>query len=1253
MKDRIHFIITLICGICSFQSLYAQWCITSMPNQWQMPVGNVHLTFEDRRGYQWYATDGGGVCRDNGYQIDVIKRGLPSLQIRQLAEDTCGNIWVGTAAGLCRIDAQTLQVNPHLTPAATCAPFVTQPIQAVTATPRGDIWVASGNLLGRFNAHGQCLHIYVVKNPKNENSINSLYVDAQQRLWALLSRIGLMVLDTSTQQFKQCVWNGGDPIEMIDDPVNGGYWVGTWASGVVHYNENGQIIPVTPSFNCLDLCLDSTGTTLFTTDMNHLRQWDVNKGGKLTENTAVRRLVPSGRLILDKMQRDASGNIWVAAYTPHTFFLSPVDSSRMVTSIHQLSRCLLQEENMRLLPHNLIVEGDNIWFWQGRIGLFHYSTHEGLKKVKGIRPPEHLSRMEKCVHRRGVWLAQKSSLYCIAYDSRDGFSLEKIIDIPDGDCIYSICDAGNGKIWLGTNCSVLGYDLNKRAFFYKKATSDCVLFLQLDRQGNPHWILENKTLFTTLASSQDGTLWWGDNDGYIYIQTNTDTVPRKVYQAIPGETINRICVDRQGHVWSLSDQNVNEYHPQTQLGRTLNAAHPDLALDFFRSICIADNGVYVGGAGNVTQIASLEALNTPGEHKLPVVTTLLSDGELYVPSLREEVRVDARVKVLELRLSTLDIRYANYIRYAYRIKELQQNFTTLPIGENNVQLLLSSPGNYTFEVRATDNDGVWTPAYTLLTLQKLPYWWQTIWAYIGYAVLVLAILAFVLWRWMIAQQRKRNEKMQLQLADMKLKFFTNISHELRTPLTLIITPLENMVNKTGGADLKPILKQALHLLQLINSLLDFKKIDSGAMRLENKIGDVISFVHTEVEAFQSQALQQRIKLVVEAPEGTLYAEFDHSKLHHILENLLSNAIKYNHPDGSVIVSLTIQDNLFQIVVKDTGIGIPESQQAHIFDRFYQATNHPMNSGTGIGLNVAMEYAKLMGGNLSVTSREGEGSIFTLSCVMNVVSQSPVEVSAGKPNVKGSSLLIVEDHEEFRTFLFNELSAQGYKVLQAGNGMQALEVLNQYPDIDIIVSDVMMPLMDGIEMCKKLKGDVHTSHIPVILLTAQWGTSGMLEGYDAGADIYLTKPFSIAVLLNRIAHLMEQSKKRHHAFLHSVELKSDALAKNDIDRDFLNRAVALVEQHLDQTDYSVERFAADLHTERTNLYRKLQNLTGQNPSEFIRTIRLKKAAVLLQQDKMPVSDVAYQCGFSTPSYFATCFKKMFGLTPAEYQTNNKR
>ena len=501
---------------------------------------------------------------------------------------------------------------------------------------------------------------------------------------------------------------------------------------------------------------------------------------------------------------------------------------------------------------------------------------------------------------------------------------------------------------------------------------------------------------------------------------------------------------------------------------------------------------------------------------------------------------------------------------------------------------------------------------------------------------------------------------------MKFKFFTNISHELRTPLSLIILPLESVMKEMEGSPLMPKLQtmhnNASHLLSLVNHLLDFRKLEMGGERLNLKSGNISEFIQGILISFKDAAQKSNIMLSIEDTIEKPMMVFDDTQMQKIVNNLLSNALKFTPEGGFINVKLSqTADKVMILEVSDTGIGIPKKDIANIFDRFYRSGNTELRTGSGIGLSLVKQYAEMHSGSISVSSEEGKGSTFTLRIPMNLAAEAieetaAVEATGTETIVEQPSeiqkddrrhIMVVDDNPDFREYLVGELS-DIYEVTSAADGRQCIDMLKTV-NPEIIICDVMMPHMDGFEVVKAIKSNIETSHIPVILLSARTSEDIRLEGYETGADAYLTKPFKLDILLARVKNLIDERKRRIESFSQGVEISPAEVTITTIDQKLMTRIMQSIEKNMDNADYSVEELSSDVGMHRMNLYRKLQSIAGMTPSEFIRTVRLKRAAQLLKSDpNLTVAEVSDMVGFNTQKYFSKYFKEMFGMTPSQFR-----
>lgn len=605
----------------------------------------------------------------------------------------------------------------------------------------------------------------------------------------------------------------------------------------------------------------------------------------------------------------------------------------------------------------------------------------------------------------------------------------------------------------------------------------------------------------------------------------------------------------------------------------------------------------------------------------------------------------------------------------------QKEFTFLPAG------------NYTFRLKAMDTYHRVHPEVSY-SFRVLPPWYQSVWAYLLYA-LAGGLLIWLIFRMRFKRLKREKQKLEQivkertrevalqaeelrELDQVKSQFFANISHEFRTPLTLVLGPLENRLQQKEQPklhELQIMHRNAKRLERLINQLLDLSRIESGKLQLQPQNGDIIAFLKALSSSFSSHAEQRDIEFQLNFPKEGLDCSFDPDKVEKIAYNLLSNAFKFT-PDGGLVevkVKKTEKEIFFE--VKDSGQGIPADELPHIFDRFYRSSDarKKEQEGTGIGLALTKELVKLHRGRIHADSQIGRGSTFTVALpvvpakstegksIPAIPSQTGAIVEGKKgminplPVVAEQEdrpiLLVVEDNEDLRAYMANILSPQ-FRILEAGDGRQGFDLAkSKVPDL--IISDLMMPEMDGIELCGQLKTNETTSHIPVILLTAKANRESKLEGLSTGADDYLIKPFNAEELKVRVKNLIDQRKLLQQRFSKTVVLKPRDIAINSMDEVFLEKVMAIIEKNMDNADFSVEDFQKAIGMSRMQLHRKLKALTNHSTTEFIRIQRLKRAASLLEQNGGNVSEVCYQVGFNSLSYFTKMFKEQFGVTPSKY------
>lgn len=642
--------------------------------------------------------------------------------------------------------------------------------------------------------------------------------------------------------------------------------------------------------------------------------------------------------------------------------------------------------------------------------------------------------------------------------------------------------------------------------------------------------------------------------------------------------------------------------------------------------------------------------------------------------LLNEITMDYSDSNFALEVSSMDYNSLHKLQYAYRLNKDEE---WVKLEGNRIYFNKLSPGTYQLEVKVYENNNSYKNSKaSCLTIHVLPPFWLSVPAYIGYTLLLAGVIIFFFLKMKrkhirnLSQQKREMEIIQQhEMDEAKMRFFTNVSHDLRTPLSLIIIPLEKLLSsnleKGVKEELELIHRNSETLLNEVNQLLDFRKLDQQKTQLMLSHGNLSDFVKEVCGSFIPQAVKKGINIRLHINETKMDMDFDRNKIQRILLNLLSNAVKYNYENGEVIVALDkITANgteNAQIQVADTGIGIKDENKDKIFDRFFQEQHSTTTYiGNGIGLHIVKEYVTMHHGTITVENHIPQGTIFTITLpvthnyAVNDEKQDEAEIRekavdevSDTTDTHKTSLLIVEDNDDFRNFLINCLKGT-YQVFDAPNGKEALEIL-AHQSIQIVISDVMMPEMDGMELCRKIKTDIRYSHIPVILLTARTADEHELSGLKEGADDYITKPFNLEILLLRIQKILKWTKNNHEKFK-TIDISPSEITVSSLDEQLIEKAVRAVEENMDNSEFSVEELSSYVGMSRGHLYKKLIMITGKSPLEFIRILRVKRGKQLLEQSQLNVSQIAYQIGLS-PKQFAKYFKEEFGYVPSEYIKNN--
>lgn len=851
--------------------------------------------------------------------------------------------------------------------------------------------------------------------------------------------------------------------------------------------------------------------------------------------------------------------------------------------------------------------------------------------------------------------------------------------------VRCLCETAEGVILIGTTGGLLSCSTDFARpeairFFhnvcderYSSLSNNDILDITQTRSG--------KLLVTTLSGGinvPDGGSSLSERLAFKHYNATNGQLPDLSLSTIE---------DAGGNIWIISENKVSkfdaalnlleEYTDQMQMAETkpiLSSSGKLLLGSLYGALCITSDELHKSDFVPPIVFSHLDIyLNNTSRRQ-----------DIYNNRVVQHLQADERN--FTITFAALDYVNSPAIKYAYRIKGLNDQW--MDLGNNRSASLVNIPaGDYQFQVKSTNADGVWVDNITSLSIHIEPVFSETIWAvllYIAMAVVVLLLVVYIVIRITNLQRRVDFEQ---QISNLKLRFFTDISHELRTPLTLIASPIDEVLSNeklsdAGMENMQVAKRNTDRMLRLINQILDFRKIQNDKMKVLVEQVDVIPLILKIYGNFVPLAHTHRIDFRLDCPVDSFIIYTDVDKLEKILFNLLSNAFKYT-PDGkSVSLSVISEKQVLCLQVKDEGRGINAQKINRLFTRFDTLDEADPNMSTGIGLSLVKELLNLLHGTVRADSRLGEGSTFSVRLpgsrdIFNADANVEFILTDGKKSEqemevpdnlteeeedKETRILIIEDNEELRHFICNVL-AREYVVFEAGNGRQGLEMtLTELPDI--VISDVMMPEMDGIEYLKQVKENSNICHIPVILLSAKSSLNDQIQGLEYGADEYITKPFSSAYLKARVDSLLRQRQMLYDYYT-SKKVKGekdaglmDQLAPSTpqvthFDDDFIRNIIQSVEENLQNSEFKIDDLAEAMSMSRTVFYRKVKSLMGVSPVDFVKTMRIKRAVQLLEQDEFTVSEVGYMSGFTTPQYFSRVFKEAMGCTPKEYKLKHKK
>ena len=967
-----------------------------------------------------------------------------------------------------------------------------------------------------------------------------------------------------------------------------------------------------------------------------------------------------------EMVEDAQGNIWIGTDDAGVNVYNPAEGTFAVIGRDMGGR--LQSEKTLAM---MVSQGD-VWvgFFKDGLDIVPSSTMQPRHYTGTALGINESSVYAMCEDAQGnVWIGNGWGVYVapkgsMAFRRMDAFGF---------NYIYDLMEDSEHNIWVAT--------MGGGVFRHTPSTGRTVHYVH--QESNPRSISSNSV--SSVTETSRGEIWFSTDRGGVcrFNKADGTFTTFSISQGLPDDTGYEILEDKDGMLWFGTNNGLVRLDPSTGRCQVYTTRHGLPGNQFnYKSALKTRSGLFYFGSSEglisfnpysynrnsysppvyITRCWVNNAEVLPGAEGSPLKQSLLATGRILLSYDQSSVS-------FEFAALSYVMPMAN--QYCYRLDGVDGDWITTD-DTHRVSYANLSPGKYVLHVKGSNNDGVWSQHEAVLEIVVLPPWWGSVWAWMGYLLLTAAALWAVFNVYRRRTERKTAEAQHLfemekekELYQNKIDFFTSIAHELRTPLTLIHGPLENLQEMSIAdpeiqRNLSTMSRNTHDLMNLVNQLLDFRKMDSNMMEVHFVAVNLSSLLRDWVNRFSDMPLAQKRRLTLDLPEGgDVYVHADRNALIKVLNNLFSNAIKYS--DREFLISVGADGGTVVACFENDGQVIPPEAREKIFTPFYQlqrTENAP--SSSGIGLYLAQSLAQKMEGTLTYDVHQGLNRfVLTLKRVDRDAEPAPEisemiaeECDDGVPEALQSALiLLVEDNAEMRDFVADRLRHH-YAVDTACNGLDALEVLKE-KNIDLVLSDIMMPGMDGLELCRHIKEDIELSHIPVILLTAKNDLDSKVTGLQVGADAYIEKPFAFKYLVAQITSIFENRRRSMNAFMRKPFVPTQTLGMSKADQQLMDRIVQVIEQHIDDTNFGVEMLAELVCMSRSSLHRKIKAISDNSPTDFIRMVRLKKASELISENNYRVGEVGYLVGINSPSYFIKLFQKQFGMTPKEFEKQQRQ
>jgi len=1214
----------------------------------------VYSVFQDSENQMWVGGTKGlyKFSRDNFgrfyFKLINAEIGLPNISVRSINEDTFGRLIIGTAQGLFLLGQSRVQKVEKIQGKL----FVNKIL-----IENHNIWAGTNKGLVHFdNTKRSALPRFInsyAYNPRDPHSLSkdivkSIYRDHTGVIWVGTNGGGVNKFDPERKQFNHIKKTANptslsyDKIRSIFEDSNHSLWIGTEGGGLnmllqsqdgQYYNGFKNFMTVPKPFVSIEIERNNRKVLLIGAENTPgLYEIDITNPEKITESSIISLDEIHGSVF--SLLEDKDKNLWIGTYNTginRWLYDSETKSyTKDVLSNNKLDNSSISNNIIRNILED---KNGDIWFATGE-GLCLLLKEEKFKKYPRFK----------------VFKNNPEDKNSISHNY-----------------ILELFESSEGDLWIGT----LGGGLNK---LINSADNKKTFLSYKTDDGLPNNVVKG------ILEDDRNNLWISTNRGLSKFSHSNKTFKNfDINDGLQSNEFQELArlKRKNGELLFGGINGFNSFYPEAIQDNSYEAE------TVITKLTISNKPIKIGEESNGRVILE-QSLNTT-----------------------KEIELKYKENSFSFEFSALHFAAPNKNHYAYILEGFNDDWVYTTFDNRFATYTNLEPNTYVLKVKASNNDGVWDSTPSEIKIVVVPPFWRTKFAYFMYFLMTVGLL--LLFRRFTIIRTTEKHQLELEhvekekydeLQRIKLEFFTNISHELRTPLTLIKGPLkylqkngDNLTNQVRQEQYGLMQKNSDYLLRLVNQLLDFRKVNQGKMRLVMRKSNIVTFIQEVYEPFQFLAHKNQVILDFDTSDDKIITWFDHDAIEKIMNNLLSNAFKFTPEKGTIKVKVSLNDRKVNkkelngekiklqdvvIKVKDSGEGIPKEKLKYIFKRFYTDNKNVNNNlkGVGIGLSYVKDIVELHQGQITVKSndkgttfivkipaeKEAYANVPAITCKASndvdyevrtsesdsfaiSINDELVDIEMSKEGSDLPVLLVVDDNADIRNFLKQALS-DDYIIYEAENGKKGLDIANKLVP-NIIITDILMPVMDGIELCDKIKSNKETSHIPVIMLTAKLSKESEIKGRQTGADGYIRKPFDVELLGLKLKNTLEYRETLRSKFNKNITFQPKDVTVTTLDERFLQQAIEIVEKHMMNTDFSVEMLVKEMGLSRSNLYLKFKEITGLSSSEFIRNIRLKRAVQLFEKSDYSVKEIMYMTGFNTASYFAKCFKKQFGVIPSEY------